>query len=170
MNKNLNLDSLIHLLQNTVIYTKKSFEDELDGLMGSLSIKKYNSDDEWDVLSENYSKLNYLFELINFYEIPSKDKFNECLEIFLKEIDRINQFYLKEINWENDPNIDFEGTEIEFLLRKSLNLNNQIEKLKTIVDAYKLFVPIVADIRNQEIVNEIKDEEFLQVFKKRKLK
>ncbi len=166
MNKE--LDSIIYLLQNTVIHTEESFEDELDVLIENLSIDKKSVIDPWITLSGNYSKLRYLYELINFYEIPKKDKFNECLKFFFIQIDKTNQYYLREINWEGDKRIQKECMEIELLLEKSLNLNDQIVKLKTIIDAYTIFVPLIEDFRKEKHIDYIEDVEFLQTFKKRK--
>ncbi len=89
------IDSIILLLQNVKIYTDEKFDDEVD------KIKEDTEDfvEEWEILFENYSKLNYLLKLINFHQIFQKTKFNECLSLFLEKIDKINQYYLIEICW-----------------------------------------------------------------------
>jgi hypothetical protein len=49
---------------------KKEFELSLDAIMSRLDIGSSENDEQWDMLRENYSKLKYLYEVINFYHLP----------------------------------------------------------------------------------------------------
>ena len=83
------MDDLISLLKNCVVNPKK-FDEGLDELISNLKIKEESNDEsnpneEWDTLSENYSKLKHLHRLINFHKITIfNDKFKECLILFLR--------------------------------------------------------------------------------------
>jgi hypothetical protein len=116
---------------------------------------------EWDCLVENYSKLKYL-ESID-YEITGSIRLMDSLRRFMEQIDKVTQYYLKEILWEG-PII-----QIQKIFYDSLNINNPIIKLKCVVKAYDLLVPHVEEIREQKYIQQIDDEEFIQTFKKRRI-
>jgi hypothetical protein len=111
---------------------------------------------EWDCLVENYSKLKYL-ENID-YELIGSTKLMDSLRRFMEQIDKVSQHYLREILWEESL------LEIEKYLSYSLNHNNPITKLKYVIKAYELLVPVVEKIREQKCVQQIEDHEFIQTF------
>lgn len=116
---------------------------------------------EWECLAENYSKLKYL-ESID-YEITGSIRLMDSLRRFMEQIDKVTQYYLKEILWEGQT------IQIQKIFYESLNINNPIIKLKYVVKAYDLLVPIVEEIREQKYIQQIDDEEFIQTFKKRRI-
>ena len=126
--------------------------------LDNLSTNDFNH--EWDCLVENYSKLKYL-ESID-YELIGSIKLMDSLRRFMEQIDKVSQHYLREILWEEYL------LEIKKYLSDSLNYNNPITKLKYVVKAYELLVPIVEEIREQKCVQQIDDDEFIQTFKKRR--
>jgi len=126
--------------------------------LDNLSTNDFNH--EWDCLVENYSKLKYL-ESIE-YEIMRNDTLIKSLTRFMEQIDKVSQHYLREILWEESL------IPIKKYLSDSLNYNNPITKLKYVIKAYELIVPIVEEIREQKCVQYIEDDEFIQTFKKRR--
>jgi hypothetical protein len=144
---------------------EQCFEDQLDVLV--LKMKKMNSGDyeeRWDTLRENYSKLKYLYEIINFYHIESS-KFMESLGVFMESIDRTTQFYLKEINWfETEPELLQDSVDIHNCLSESLNTNDPVAKLNTLLQAYKILVGVIEDIRNEKCEPVELDPSFLETF------
>jgi len=80
----------------------------------------------------------------------------------MEQIDKVSQHYLREILWEESL------IPIKKYLSDSLNYNNPITKLKYVVKAYELLVPVVEEIREQKCVQYIEDDEFIQTFKKRR--
>ena len=157
------MDDLINILQNFDI---TSFDDNLDNLIGKITITDY--DEEWNTLTENYSKLKHISRLINYHKISTL-KFGECLNLFLNDLDKINQYYLKELNWDDNEDVFFDKTsEVKNLLETSLNMFDPYKKLEIIIKAYFIFLPIVEFFRNEKFVENITDQRFLQTFKKRK--
>lgn len=122
--------------------------------LDNLSTNDFNH--EWDCLVENYSKLKYL-ESID-YELIGSIKLMDSLRRFMEQIDKVSQHYLREILWEEYL------LEIKKYLSDSLNYNNPIIKLKYVVKAYELLVPVVEKIREQKCVQQIEDDEFIQTF------
>ena len=116
---------------------------------------------EWDCLVENYSKLKYLDSID--YELIGSIKLMDSLRRFMEQIDKVSQHYLREILWEEYL------LEIKKYLSDSLNHNNPIIKLKYVVKAYELLVPVVEEIREQKYVEQIEDKDFIQTFKKRRI-
>jgi hypothetical protein len=122
--------------------------------LDNLSTNDFNH--EWDCLVENYSKLKFL-ESID-YELIGSIKLMDSLRRFMEQIDKVSQHYLREILWEEYL------LEIKKYLSDSLNHNNPITKLKYVVKAYELLVPIVEEIREQKCVRQIEDDDFIQTF------
>jgi hypothetical protein len=126
--------------------------------LDNLSTNDFNY--EWDCLVENYSKLKYLDSID--YELIGSTKLMDSLRRFMEQIDKVSQHYLREILWEEYL------LEIKKYLSDSLNHNNPMTKLKCVVKAYELLVPVVEEIREQKCVQQIEDDEFIQTFKKRR--
>jgi len=122
--------------------------------LDNLSTNDFNH--EWDCLVENYSKLKYLDSID--YELIGSIKLMDSLRRFMEQIDKVSQHYLREILWEEYL------LEIKKYLSDSLNYNNPITKLKYVVKAYELLVPVVEEIREQKCVQQIDDDEFIQTF------
>ena len=126
--------------------------------LDNLSTNEFNH--EWDCLVENYSKLKFLDSID--YELIGSIKLMDSLRRFMEQIDKVSQHYLREILWEESL------IPIKKYLSDSLNHNNPITKLKYVVKAYELLVPIVEEIREQKCVRQIEDDDFIQTFKKRR--
>jgi hypothetical protein len=122
--------------------------------LDNLSTNDFNH--EWDCLVENYSKLKYLDSID--YELIGSTKLMDSLRRFMEQIDKVSQHYLREILWEEYL------LEIKKYLSDSLNHNNPMTKLKCVVKAYELLVPVVEEIREQKCVQQIDDDEFIQTF------
>jgi len=122
--------------------------------LDNLSTNDFNY--EWDCLVENYSKLKYLDSID--YELIGSTKLMDSLRRFMEQIDKVSQHYLREILWEEYL------LEIKKYLSDSLNHNNPMTKLKCVVKAYELLVPVVEEIREQKCVQYIEDNEFIQTF------
>ena len=84
------IDSILNILENLAIVD--DYDIDLENLINKFTNLYDNSNMEWEKLSENYSKLKYISQLIDFYQIPNKLKFEEVLKIFFIEIDKINQY------------------------------------------------------------------------------
>ena len=122
---------------------------------------------EWETLISNYSKMKYLKRMESDLS-SSKDLLNS-LNRFMEQIDKVTQYYLKEINRFSDPDFIEEGKSIQDNLLNSLNYNNAFQKMNCVIDAYNILVPIAEDFRREKYVEEIDDSDFIQTFKKRKL-
>ena len=122
--------------------------------LDNLSTNEFNH--EWDCLVENYSKLKYLDSID--YELIGSIKLMDSLRRFMEQIDKVSQHYLREILWEESL------IPIKKYLSDSLNHNNPITKLKCVIKAYELLIPVVEKIREQKCVQQIEDDEFIQTF------
>ena len=144
-----------------------TFNTELDFIM--TKIKKVDLDNEdihWEHLQSDYSKMKYLYELINFYNVPTGNKFRESLKKFMDSIEARVQYYLSEINWyDTVPELRDDTIRIKDFFEESLNQNDSILKLEAVIKGYQILVPIVEDFRNEKISNEI-DRVFLDEFQR----
>jgi hypothetical protein len=118
---------------------------------------------EWNMLVANYSKLRFLQEMES--ELNNLDSFRR----FMEQIDKVTQHYLKEINWDDSFEFIDESSEIKYNLNMSLNNNNPFKKLKYIIKAYDILVPIVEDVRSEKFMDQIEDQDFIKTFKKRRI-
>jgi hypothetical protein len=153
------MDLLIESIQNFAIsQNEQHFDACLDEIISRVNnLYTADADFEWYNLRENFSKVKYLNELLNFYNINQTKKLVYLIGIFMESIDRTTKIYLYEINWESYPNI-------ESYLLESLNANNPLQKLGAITKAYDLLVPIIESMRNEKVIFEINDQEFLKTF------
>jgi hypothetical protein len=147
---------------------ENDFENSLDQVISKMKDLDTNlSSLEWDTLKSNFSKLRYLDYLVSKNQMKLPEKFNESLEIFLKTMDTYTQHYLANIDFEMDsyPSDILEDTKkIKELFEKSLNCNKSILKMKYILGAYILLVPIVEGYTNDPFKDYIDDREFLDNF------
>ena len=166
------MDSLINAINSFKILENKS-EEIFDDLISKMEIlDTSDSEIEWDVLKSNYSKLRYLNHLIDNYVFPETKKFSRILISILNGIDSMTQYYLKELDWDSEENMKEECLETKVLFEKSLNIYFPIEKLKTILLAYDIFIPIIESFRKERFVDLVDDQPFLEItgslIKKRK--
>ena len=139
--------------------------DDIIFKLNELSTTDYNY--EWDTLIANYSKLKYLKRMEQDLSC-SKDLLNS-LNRFMEQIDKVTQYYLREINWFSEPDMLEEGKLIEEHLTNSLNYNDPFQKMNCVIEAYNILVPIGEDFRREKYIQQIEDSDFIQTFKKRKL-
>ena len=158
------MEDLIHLLKNCKVDSIK-FDIGIDALISNLQLND-SSDQEWETLSENYSKLKHIHRLINYFKINNTEKFKKYLNVFLEEIDKTNQYYLRELDWESELSFLNKMMEIKNMLEVSLNMNDPYEKLEFIIQAYFMLLPIIEYYRKDKFVENITDIQFLNNFKK----
>ena len=144
---------------------ENDFENSLDQVISKMKDLDTNlSSLEWDTLKSNFSKLRYLDYLVSKNQMKLPEKFNESLEIFLKTMDTYTQHYLANIDFEMDSDILEDTKKIKELFEKSLNCNKSVLKMKYILGAYILLVPIVEGYTNDRFKDYIDDREFLDNF------
>jgi len=153
------MDSLIKSLEVFgVTQNKKKFEDSIDNIFNNLSIKTQEEqeqpedpDKEWETLKMNYSKLRYIYQLLNHYNYTLPDRFFVLLRAFTDSLDGTTQCYIEVIEYEkcDDEELKQSYDEIKDLFNKSLNTHDQIDKIKYILKAYDILVPIIEDFRRE---------------------
>ena len=164
------IDSLVNSIERFGISQNENrFNSELDdlmGKMGTVNIHEIEHEEiEWEHLKNNYSKLKYLYEIVNYYNVPTEGKFIQSLSLFMESIDAKSQFYLREIDWINsDPSIKTEAICIKDLFGKSLNENDPIDKMNSVLQAYKILIPIIETYRNESSTTKL-DPAFLETFR-----
>lgn len=166
------MDDLIHSLKTfSITNDHELFEDSLNDIVGKLSNQTLNDDSsgEWRTLESNYNKLKYLKNLISSFDVlPSF--FMNPFKIFMESIDLTTQRYLIKIDWyRNDYNIVEETTKMHRYLEDSLNTNDPICKLNSVLSAYSILIPILEDFRRELCTEVVTDPVFLRTFKKRKM-
>jgi hypothetical protein len=64
-----------------VTSNQERFDDELDFIMGKMKNVEIDeeSDQHWDTLRVNYTRLRYLSETINHFNLPTEGKFIESI-------------------------------------------------------------------------------------------
>jgi len=150
-----------------------SFDNSLDDVINKFeNLNETDPNEEWDILKTNFSKLRFIDDTLENAEIINYPKFLESLKKFMEQIDKTTQKYIEKIDWsdqgpelQSDANIIFDNFE------KSLNINDPIKKLKIVLNAYTIFIPIVEKIRKERHRDFIDDEDFLNNFyvKRRKI-
>ena len=169
------MDSLISAIHNfSITKNKSTFDDELNEIVFKFEKFDYHdSDYEWDIIKTNYSKIRYINELIECYEIPESNIFINKLTEFLENIDKMTQYYLKSISFMHEEDyIQTDCDRIKKLFEKSLNVNDIFKKFKIILEAYSIFVDVIKDFRNETFSDHINDLDFLENFgriKKRRI-
>jgi Asp-tRNA(Asn)/Glu-tRNA(Gln) amidotransferase C subunit len=151
----------------SVTDNQHEFEKSLELVIDKFELLN-NESCEWDLLKSNYSKLrylNYTLEKSNL-KLETNEKFLFSLNRFMEYIDKVTQVYLKKVDWESESEFSSKSKYIHTHLTKSLNSNDSIQKMKEILNAYSILVPIVEDIHQERFVEIIDDEDFLQEFKK----
>jgi hypothetical protein len=161
------MDQLINCLEKISLQPHFDFDNELNDVicqMKSSEISNTNCDIEWEMLSQNYSKLRYLCEIINVF--PKKTStFYKSLDVFFETIDLANQRYLRDIDWyHNEYSINLKCDSVKYFLEQSLNTTDKTMKMKYILNAYSLFIEIGEHFRKDHFVDYIDDQDFLDDF------
>jgi hypothetical protein len=190
----MNLDNLISSLTNFTIYgDAEIFENDLDDIINKLNKQKIESnenegpneieeqsDSEWLVLRENYSKIKKLNEIIRFqiheeidtYKTFGNEKFKLILEQVMKEVDDANVHYIHSINWIEAINFLNCSNRIEYYLNASINTNNLYEKITLCEYAYDLLIPAVEKFRGEKydysLINDTEFVEQIDSFKRKR--
>jgi len=146
-----------------------TFDSELDFIMSKMSsveIVNEPEDIRWDHLQSDYSKLKYLSQLINFYYLPDTTNFRKSLSKFMDTLDSRTQYYLSEINWDDaPPDILEDNLRIKEFFEMSLNENDPIERLNTVIKGYQILVPMVEVFRNEKHKHTL-EPDFLSEFER----
>ena len=168
------MDSIIQALDNFVL-NANNFDEELLIKLNNITIDTdTDTDAEWDELKNNYSKLKYIFEMLNHYNVPMEGTFLKIINKFMEEIDYKTKKYIAEINWFNqEPDLLEDSVKIGQLLEESLNHHDPLKKIQCVLHAYTLLVDIVEDIRGEHYIYTEPDDDFIKAFeppaKKRKV-
>jgi hypothetical protein len=143
------LESLTHTLRKFAIsHDETRFDDELGLIMKKMNtVDLEDTEENWKSFQKNYAKIRYLFEFINNSTINLTPLFYSSLQKFMETIDKQTQFYLQRILWDTQSN---DESVIKNLFQDSLNENDPVKKLNSIVAAYTILVPIVEKIRNEK--------------------
>ena len=185
----MNLDNLINSLTNFTIYgDAEIFENDLDDIINKLNKQKIEevneieeeSDNEWLVLRENYSKIKKLNEIIRFQihedidtcKTFGNEKFKLILEQLMKEVDDANVHYIHSIDWIEAIKFLNCSNRIEYYLNASINTNNLYEKITLCEYAYDLLIPAVEKFRGEKydysLINDIEFVEQIDSFKRKR--
>ena len=166
------MDSLLRALETFSVSQTKT-ESEFDEMLSRMeTLQTHDPDAEWDTLTGNYSKIRYLDLMISNYDFPETKIFVDVLHSVLTDIDKKTEYYLSELNWDDDNKEEYEY--IRDLFEKSLNENNPFDKIKMVLEAYDTFIPIIEDYRTERFVDHNIDnlvfvKEIKTMRKKRKL-
>ena len=143
------LESLTHTLRRFAISQDESrFDNELDLIMKKMNtVDLEDTEENWKSFQKNYAKIRYLFQVINNSTVNLTPLFYVSLEKFMETVDKQTQYYLQRILWDPESN---DESVIKNLFQDSLNENDPVKKLNSIVAAYTILVPIVENIRNEK--------------------
>ena len=112
---------------------------------------------EWENLIDNYSKLKYLKNMES--QLNFSSELIKSLNNFMDSIDKINQYYLFHINFDNETRF------IEQFLSESLNFNCPFKKLTIVLNAYEMMIPIIESEIDEKHIEKVEDIYFLKIFK-----
>ena len=164
------IDSLIKSIERFgITHQENTFDDELDAIISRMETVDVDDDpdDQWEILQTNYRKLKHIYQLINFHNLHLQAKFMESLDKFMEIIDKQTQVYLAKIDWyKTDETFKIDSIMIRDSLEESLNQNNTIKKIKYVIDAYRILIYIVEDIRKEKYVPGPPDDSFLDEFER----
>jgi uncharacterized UPF0160 family protein len=163
------MDSLIKSIKKfSITNNSDEFEKSLDSVIDKMEYLKTEENCEWELLKLNYSKLRYLNHTLgkSNLTLESNKKFLFSLSRFMEYIDKTTQCYLEKVDWESQNECPDKAKIIYTHFVKSLDENDSIKKMKEILNAYAVLVPIIEDMNNDKFVETIDDEEFFHEFKK----
>lgn len=153
------IDELTTVIQRFVIIQNETrFESELSFICSKMESVEFEKDEKWEILQNNYSKLKYLYEVVNFYYLPNDGKFIKTLNLFMEKVDIQTKYYIKTINWKSDSDYKEDADLIKEFMEKSVNEQNPIEKLIHMYKAYKILVSVVEDIRGEKCETTVEPE------------
>jgi hypothetical protein len=156
------MDSLISSLENFKL--KGTGIDDICEKLDNLSTVDPNY--EWDNLQTNYNRLKFIQSM---QEELNESPIFDSLTNYMETIDKINQYYLKIIVWEDTEKDYLENAiEIKKLLEMSLNTDKVFLKIKIINDAYGGLVKMVEEMQNVKARTNVDKEFVLEFTKKRK--
>lgn len=131
---------------------EKNFDLSLE-FIDKLSIEN-DCEQEWEILRENFNKIKYIHELINHYDYQLNNKFFDIMTKYIDEIDKSTQYYLKNIEWgDDDDELRWSYDEIVSFFHDSLNTSNVLDKIKILLKAYNILIPIIEDFRGCDYSN-----------------
>lgn len=165
------IDALTDSIQRfVVIQDTNRFDSELNFIVDKMSGVKVETDDKWEILQANYSRLKYLHECVNHYNLPTEGTFVSSLHRFMENIDKQTLFYLQKVDWyDRGSEFYIEACVIKNCLESSIAQLDVFKKLENVLKGYEILVCIVEDIRDEKR-DTILDEEFLNEFEPRKKK
>ena len=160
------MDELLSTLNKFKISKNENeFEDDLDNVINKFNNQTFHDPNyEWETLCLNFSKLKYLETLISEFHIPESEKFLIALQKFMEKIDDVNKRYLFEIYWDEHQNDYEDAKEIKKLLDLSLLEKDSIVKMKYCLNAYKRFITIAEEYRNETFKHKL-EPSFTNEFK-----
>ena len=146
---------------------EQRFDDELDFIISKMkNLDHSDSECEWEKLQNIYSKLKYLDEMINFYNLPNEGKFIESLKVFMESMDLITIYFLENINWDDSEEyLDLKPLHIKECFDECLQIYDPIHKIKKSLYGYKMLIKLVEHYRNEKSKT-ILEPEFLEQFQK----
>jgi hypothetical protein len=167
------MDSLIKSLEVFgVTQDKKYFNNSIDYIFNNLSIKTQeqkeedtDSDKEWELLKNNYSKIKYVYQLLNHYNYTLSKNFFDLVKVFTDSLDNTTLIYMDLIKQEmtDDDELKYLYKDIADFFNKSLNTSDHIQKINYLIKAYDLLIPIVEDFRKEKYVEKV-DKEFINLY------
>ena len=163
------MDSLIKSIKKfSITNDVNEFESSLDSVITKMESLKTEENLEWELLKLNYSKLRYLNHTLekSNLNLESNKKFLFSLRYFMEYIDKTTQYYLQKVDWESQDECPEQAKNIYNHFVTSLNENDSIKKMKEILTAYSLLVPIIEEMNKDKYIEIIDDEDFLHEFKK----
>jgi hypothetical protein len=168
------IDALTDSIQRFGVQRNEDvLESELNYLVNIFDKVGIETTDKWEVLQDNYSKLIYLKELVNFYDMPGEGIFVTSLKKFCESMDHQTRVYLQDIDWDSrESDFRIEGGIIKKCLQKSLERENVYDKLDDVIKAYKILVTVIEDFRGEKCEYHIEPEfieEFYQPKKRTKI-
>jgi len=153
------MDTLINSLQKFDIGEITTIDEIIDKLD---NLSSYDSQDEWNILELTFARLCFLKSME--FKLKTSNELIKSLSHFMEQVDKINQRYLKTINWDG---CDDELKDANFLIKEklecSLNYNCPFEKINKVLEGYHILVDIVEDYANEKM-NETVDNEFIEEF------
>jgi hypothetical protein len=144
------LTNVIELFKKLPIDDSENNVDLLISEINKIKIDEIDSDYEFRKLVKNFYKLKEFKEIKN-----NSTSFQKSFKLFMEKIDSMNQYYMKNIDFNisvnntsvntfND-NLSIKDTVkiIEELLDKSLNVNDCNIKLDLVLDAYSNLILLI---------------------------
>jgi hypothetical protein len=127
---------------------QNNYELELSELIYNIeNLSTHDPDFEWKRLTDNYSKLKTLSNLVN----DECHFFDKPLLLFMKKMDFINEYYLKNIDFDNIHELnEYNYCDMESVydtikliksgLLQSIEDTNPYNKLKFVVYTYEMII------------------------------